>query len=111
MVLSKQSSVPAKAFLHRLQLVLCRAHSVAPYISQISGSTLPVAVVVKGAGLGLGLGGVGVHLKISAVKQAGGAVVLHQKSNAADRDGPMLPCSTGVQRWGNTRTAEQPSCS
>jgi hypothetical protein len=67
----KHSSVPAKASLQTVQLAACRAHSVALYISQISGSTLPEAAAVREASWGADAGGVGVHVKISAGLQAG----------------------------------------
>ena len=62
MVLLKQICLPVKAFLQRVQLAVCRAHSVALYMLQISGMGLAsTAAALEGAG-----SGAGVQLKNSA---------------------------------------------
>jgi hypothetical protein len=66
---SKQSSTPLNLDLHREQLAACSTHSVALYISQISGMGVALrvgALLCRRASEGAGVGGRPVQLKISA---------------------------------------------
>ena len=64
MVLLKQICLPVKAFLHRVQLAVCRPHSVALYMLQIPGKGLAsIGAALAGAGAGTG-----VQLKNSAAR-------------------------------------------